>query len=335
MGPISSLNTYNFITPNENVKNTHHSSKLLSIPTFLGEWKSSTHILDTIKASPLVSTHALRLLNQIRLQIPLSPFHLLLAWKLKDLRSLLTLPVSYSAVGTGAAHHYAKPWHQNKLCLPNPQTLLCGLLLHYLARQQTFSTDKLKGKLKQDDSRLNSHTCLFRENAFSDLLFLTMSVLLSFLRLFQFTAYKGWHAAYCFPEQILASGPTPRRLMWSGMQWTWLWIVYMLSTEWLMRGNGLSSRNSQYRIFRHLPMHDYCPGSAMTKSGESFYKNKEITAHSATHIQDYLTSYTYIFFENPTEKVYSVIKNYWCVGEYLTCPCPVALLLLIINLPHP
>lgn len=36
----------------------------------------------------------------------------------KDLRSLLTLPVSYGAVGTGAAHQYAKPQHQNKLCLP-------------------------------------------------------------------------------------------------------------------------------------------------------------------------------------------------------------------------
>lgn len=45
-------------------------------------------------------------------------FFFFFAGKLKDLHSLLTLPGSYGAVGTGAAHQYAKPWHQNKRCLP-------------------------------------------------------------------------------------------------------------------------------------------------------------------------------------------------------------------------
>lgn len=70
---------------------------------FFLEGETEPHYLsNVIRAFPLVSVFSLLLLNQIRLQI-LSPFHPLLAVeKLKDSQSLLTLPVSYGAVGTGS-----------------------------------------------------------------------------------------------------------------------------------------------------------------------------------------------------------------------------------------
>lgn len=64
----------------------------------------------------------------------------------KELRSLLTLAVSYGAVGTGAAHQYAEPQHQNKLRVPECPTLLCGLLLLYLSQPNTIRRSKSDSK---------------------------------------------------------------------------------------------------------------------------------------------------------------------------------------------
>lgn len=78
----------------------------------------------------------------------------------KELRSLLTLAVSYGAVGTGAAHQYAEPQHQNKLCLPKCSTPLCGLLLLYLSQPNTIHWSKLiasVGKVKEDGTRLKDY----------------------------------------------------------------------------------------------------------------------------------------------------------------------------------
>lgn len=78
----------------------------------------------------------------------------------KELRSLLTLAVSYGAVGTGAAHQYAKPQHQNKLCLPECSKPLCGLLLLYLSQPNTIHRGKLiasVGKVREDDTRLKDY----------------------------------------------------------------------------------------------------------------------------------------------------------------------------------
>lgn len=79
----------------------------------------------------------------------------------KELRSLLTLAVSYGAVGTGAAHQYAEPQHQNKLCLPECSTSLCGLLLLYLSQPNTIiHWGKLiasVGKVKEDGPRLKDY----------------------------------------------------------------------------------------------------------------------------------------------------------------------------------
>lgn len=78
----------------------------------------------------------------------------------KEIRSLLTLAVSYGAVGTGAAHQYAEPQHQNKLRLPKCSTPLCGLLLLYLSQPNTIHWSKLiasVGKVKEDGTRLKDY----------------------------------------------------------------------------------------------------------------------------------------------------------------------------------
>lgn len=147
-----------------------------------------------IKGFPLVSTHSL--LNQIRLQIPLSPFHLLLAGKLKDLCSLHTHSHTHLQSPTELWAQellitMQKPRHQNKLSLPEHQISLCGLLLPYLTQQQTLNC------------RLNSNTFHLAENAFY---FSLMSVFLCFL----------WSISACsllevackpivFPKQIFAN----------------------------------------------------------------------------------------------------------------------------------
>lgn len=78
----------------------------------------------------------------------------------KELRSLLTLAVSYGAVGAGAAHQYAKPQHQNKLCLPGCSKPLCGLLLLYLSQPNTIHRGKLiasVGKVREGYTRLKDY----------------------------------------------------------------------------------------------------------------------------------------------------------------------------------
>ena len=158
--------------------------------SFFSEWNKQA--LDVIKASPLVSTHSLLLLNQIRLQTPLSPFHLLLAGVLKDSHIAYShSPVSYGAVGTGAAHQYAKPRHQNKLCLPEHLTSPCGLLLPYLTQLHTINTGILWANLNTDS---------FTDTVWN--LFLNLSPLTHFVLLISSQPTRSAMQPIVFPEQI-------------------------------------------------------------------------------------------------------------------------------------
>lgn len=121
--------------------------------TFRKSENSTTPSFNRIKASPLPSTHTHTHTLFLLVESDKTP-------DTKELRSLLTLAVSYGAVGTGAAHQYAKPQHQNKLCLPECSKPLCGLLLLYLSQPNAIHRGKLiasVGKVREDDTRLKDY----------------------------------------------------------------------------------------------------------------------------------------------------------------------------------